>query len=115
MTLITSKGCVIMVAIAPDDAADKLWIPVEQAFEVGGSNCAVIAGIREKVEAEPTNVHVDVLMTSQKTTKRPAYGASRKDDAKKPRRSSDGPKRTIEANEPVKLSQAYILLCEAIA
>jgi hypothetical protein len=31
-----------MVAMAPADAAEKLWIPVEWVFDVGGINCAAI-------------------------------------------------------------------------
>jgi len=35
-TLITSKGCVASVAIAPADAADKPCITVASLFDLGG-------------------------------------------------------------------------------
>jgi hypothetical protein len=45
------------------------------------------------------------------TTNRPAYGASRSDDATNPRMSSDGPIRVMESSEPDKLRYACNSLC----
>lgn len=45
------------------------------------------------------------------TTNRPAYGASRSDDATNPRISSDGPMREMERSEADKLRYAYNSLC----
>lgn len=81
--LITSNGCVAIVAIAPAEAAEKLCMPAE--YTSG----------RKYI--------VSRLILSYMTTNRPAYGASRSDDATNPRRSSDFPMRAMERREPDKL------------
>jgi hypothetical protein len=50
------------------------------------------------------------LIPSYNTTNIPAYGASRNEDAKKPRNSSEGPSRAIDMKALVRLVYAYILL-----
>lgn len=85
--LTTSNGCVAIVAMAPADAAEKLCMPA--AYAVG------------------MKYVVSRLILSYMTTNRPAYGASRSDDATNPRISSDGPIREMERSEADKLRYAY--------
>lgn len=60
----TSKGCVAIVAIAPADAADKLCIPVEYEFEVGGSSWARMRVSVKTVTKLECNLHTCLCFDS---------------------------------------------------
>jgi hypothetical protein len=52
------------------------------------------------------------LIPSYSTMNIPAYGASRNEDARNPRKSSEGPRRAMDRKAPGRLVYAYRLLCK---